>query len=134
MDDLGVAGISKSGKNLAYGNGTSYSAPLVSRLASHLFACIPNATSPLIRAMLIHFSAQPDSNGFENATFLNLIGNGFPISEKLINSNPWEQSFLYQGEVNFRKIYTIPFFVPKCLTNRKGNNILGIRLTISFRF
>lgn len=132
MDDLSVAGISKDGRHLAYGNGTSFSAPIVSRLAAHLFAAVPGASSSLVRAMLIHFASLPKNNGFDEELFLNLTGNGFPQIENLLSSNQWQQSFLYQGEVDYRKIHTIPFYVPEGLVKRKGRGVLGVRVTIAF--
>lgn len=131
IDDLAVAGICKDGTHLAYGNGTSHAAPLVTRLAAHLFATIPGATAPLVRAMLIHFAALPKGTEFSEERLVDLMGNGLPAADGLLNSNRWEQSFLYQGEVEYRQIHTIPFHIPKGLVNRKGNGVVGVRVTLA---
>lgn len=132
MDDLSVAGIHCTQEKVSYSNGTSHAAPLVTRLAAHLFSNIPNSSSALIRAMIIHFTDPISMEGYETEHAVNLSGNGVPNSEKILNSSQWEQSYLYQGEVDYRMIHKIPFYVPEGLTNRKGRSIFGIRITVAF--
>ena len=65
INDIAVAGIRHDQESLAYGNGTSYAAPVITRLAAHLFSTIPNATSELIKAMLIHFATYKNVHNIE---------------------------------------------------------------------
>ncbi|MCR9205334.1 MAG: S8 family peptidase, partial [Halobacteriovoraceae bacterium] len=59
FDDIAVAGIGADGNRLDYGNGTSFSAPLITRLAAQLFEMMPNSGPELVRALLVHFSELP---------------------------------------------------------------------------
>jgi subtilisin family serine protease len=132
FDDLSVAGIGGSGNHISYGNGTSFAAPLISRLAAKTFEHIENATPDLVRALLIHSSNLLESELFDLDMKQKLMGNGLPDASKLLTSDRWNQSYLFQGVVGFRKIMKIPFYVPKCLTDRKGTGVIRIRFTLAF--
>lgn len=132
LNELSTVGFGSQPNSISYNNGTSFSAPLVTRLAAHLFAEIPNATSSLVRAMLIHFA---DIHAIPNLTeeeMINLVGNGIPNPLSLVKSDRWSQNFLFQGTVSDRKIQKIPFYVPNALVGRKGRNIVGVKVTIAF--
>lgn len=131
-DDLSVAGIRFDMESLAYGVGTSYAAPIITRLAAHLFSKFPNISAELVRAMLIHFSTYKNTQNLENDLLLNLIGNGCPDVEGLLHSNPWEQSFLYEGLIDYRKIVSIPFYIPEGLVKRSGKKVLRTKITVTF--
>jgi hypothetical protein len=131
-DFLNVVGLSDTGDFLSYARGTSYSAPLISRLAAKLFEGIQGASACLIKAMLIHFTQEPQSDSFLEEQLKNLNGHGQPLVSMLKNSTKNIQSYLYQGNMDFREMVEIPFFVPSVLTNRKGNNKVNVKVTISF--
>ncbi len=131
-DFLNVVGLSDKGDFLSYARGTSYSAPLVTRLAAKLFENIPNASACLIKAMLIHFTQDLESENFLGEQLKTLYGHGQPSAPMLTNSTKNAQSYLYQGIMDFRDMVEIPFFVPSVLTNRKGNNKVNVRITITF--
>jgi hypothetical protein len=50
----------------------------------------------------------------------------------LTNSTKNVQSYLYQGNMDYRDMVEIPFFVPSVLTERKGNDKVKVKVTISF--
>jgi len=125
-------GINKTGNAIAYGNGTSFAAPIITRLAAKLFESVSNATAPLVKAMLLHFSEVIESSNFTEETLKNLVGNGIPIPEKITNSHKHSQTFLYQGEMDYRDMIEVPFYVPKGLVSRKGNQVVRVRATIVF--
>jgi hypothetical protein len=131
-DFLNVVGLSDAGDFLSYARGTSYSAPLISRLAAKLFENIQGASACLIKAMLIHFSQEPQSDNLSEEQLKKLHGHGQPSVPMLTNSTKNIQSYLYQGSMDFRDMVEIPFFVPSVLTNRKGNNKIKVKVTISF--
>ena len=131
-DFLNVVGLSDQGDFLSYGRGTSFSTPLVSRLAAKLFENIEGASACLVKAMLIHFTQGSESENFHQEQLTKLQGHGQPLASMLTNSTPNIQSYLYQGDMDFRDMVEIPFFVPSVLTNRKGNNKVNVRVTISF--
>ncbi len=132
FDDLSVAGIGKEGDRISYGNGTSYSAPIVSALGARIFEKIPNCTPELVRALLIHTCDIPGIKGIGTKMMLRLVGNGIPDPEFLLASDRWNQNYVYQGTIGYRKIVRLPFNVPSCLTSRRGNDKLGIRYTVAF--
>ena len=111
---------------------TSFAAPLVTRLAAHLFAEIPNATASLVRALLVHFADLNSLPNFSKDQLVNLVGNGIPNPLALVRSDQWTQSFFFQGTVEDGKIQKIPFYVPNALANRRGRGIVGVRATIAF--
>ncbi|MBS0287890.1 MAG: S8 family peptidase [Proteobacteria bacterium] len=135
FSDLSVAGIGPDGNCLNYGIGTSYSAPLISRLAAKLYANIPRATPELIKALLIHSCNLSSLNSYESLSidediFVAITGNGIPETNLLLNSNKWIQNYIYTGNIGFRKILKLPFYVPSILTNRRGLNKIQIKYTI----
>lgn len=131
-NDLSVVAIGRDGDRLAYGNGTSYAAPLISRLAAQIFEHVPTATPDLVRALLIHSAADAQKNSIDDETFRHLIGNGVPSAEKILTSDKWNQNYVFQGVIGFRKIMKIPFYVPRGLISRSGRKKVRIRLTIVF--
>ncbi|MDX1901852.1 MAG: S8 family peptidase [Gammaproteobacteria bacterium] len=132
FDELSVAGIGGSGDHLSYGNGTSFAAPLISRLAAKTFEYIENATPELVRALLIHSANLAESESFDSEMAQKLMGNGLPDTTKLLTSDRWNQNYIYQGVIGYRKIIKIPFYVPKTLIDRKGGDIIRIRFTLAF--
>lgn len=132
FDDLSVTGIGSIGNHISYGNGTSFAAPLISRLAAKIFESIPEAKPDLVRALLIHSSDLKTCELFDSNMTQKLMGNGLPDEKKLLSSDMWNQNFLFQGVIGFRKIIKIPFYVPQALINRQGRDIVRIRFTITF--
>lgn len=132
FDELSVAGIGGSGDHLSYGNGTSFAAPLISKYAAQTFEYIENATPEFVRALLIHSANLAESESFDSEMAQKLMGNGLPDTTKLLTSDRWNQNYIYQGVIGYRKIIKIPFYVPNVLINRKGADIIRIRFTLAF--
>lgn len=132
LNELSAIGFGSKQNVIAYNNGTSFAAPLVTRLAAHLFSEIPNVTASLVRAMLIHFADLNSLPSFSKDELVNLVGNGIPNPLGLVRSDRWSQSFLFQGTVEDGKIQKIPFYVPNALVDRRGRGIVGVRVTIAF--
>jgi hypothetical protein len=130
-DFLMAVGLHENGDSLAYGNGTSYSAPIVTRFVAKLFELMPIASACLVKAMALHFSETIASPNIGSTVLGSLMGNGFITPEKLSHSNKHEQTFLHEGELDFREMVTIPFYVPKGVIDRPGRNKVKIRATIS---
>lgn len=133
FDDLAVTGIDHGGGNIAYGSGTSYAAPIISRLAAKVFEHIKDATPDLVRALLIHATQLCGKEHLDDEELLlQLVGNGESETSFLLNSDRWNQHFVYQGKVGYRKIIKIPFYVPSVLTKRKGRKKVRVRFTLAF--
>ena len=132
FNELSVAGIGSAGDHISYGNGTSFAAPLISRLAAKTFEYIENATPELVRALLIHSANLIESELFDSEMTQKLMGNGLPDTTKLLTSDRWNQNYILQGVIGYRKIMKIPFYVPKTLVDRKGRGVIRIRFTLAF--
>lgn len=126
--DLSTAGIGSHGDQLCLGCGTSFAAPLVTRLAAQLFGSIPDATPELVRALLVHFATP--SNGLSVTNLTELIGNGQPNPERVLQSTQWAQTFVHVSNLPHREIRQIEFYVPKAIAGRSGRRRVTIQATI----
>ncbi len=132
LNDIATTGISPDGGCFSYGNGTSYSAPLVARLGAHIFSAIPDCSPDLVRAILVHYSDHINTGILDEEALVHLLGNGIPKPERLLVSDRWHQTFLYQGRINFREIQRIPFYVPTSLINRTKRDKVQVSYTVAF--
>lgn len=132
--DLSVAGIGGDGCSLSYGSGTSYAAPLVSRSAAKLFESFPDIRAELVKALLLHScSIKPlNTSSIDNEIITKLVGNGISQQPMLLNSDRWNQNYIYQGIIGYRKILRLPIYIPQALTLRKGRRKLKISYTLVF--
>ncbi len=128
-DDLATAGIGSHGDHLSLGCGTSYAAPLITRLAAQLFDSVPDATPELVRALMVHFAAFPSDVTVSNLD--DLVGNGQPDGPRLLQSTQWSQTFVHTSDLPHREIRYIDFYVPKALCSRSGKNRVTIRATVA---
>jgi subtilisin family serine protease len=110
FNELSVAGIGCGGDHISYGNGTSFAAPLISRLAAKAFEYIENATPELVRALLIYSANLTKSELFDSEMTQKLMGNGLPDTTRLLTSDRWNQNYILQGVIGYRKIMKIPFY------------------------
>jgi hypothetical protein len=132
FDDLSTAGISQSGDALAFGDGTSFAAPLITRLAAQVFAAIPDASASLVRALLVHFARPNPKSITAPDEAIRILGNGSPDATRLLRSTKWEQTFYFVGKIAYRQITRIPFYVPKALVKRDGRQKVRVRYTVVF--
>lgn len=135
FEDLSTVGIGKDGASLSYANGTSFAAPIISRLLAKVFEMLPTASASFARAMVIHFSDFPTGTSeqdFEKPErYTQLYGSGAPDSFLVSHSTPHAQTYVYDGEIDYRQILRIKFYVPTSLLLRKGKK-LKLRATLAF--
>ena len=129
---LEVAGFSDTGENISYARGTSFSTPIVTRLAAKLFEMMPTASACLVKAMLIHFCKKSSGEAINGDLYQKLYGHGFPDANLIVSSSKNMQSFLYQGEMDYRDMIEIPFYVPTILVDRKIRKKVKVSVTITF--
>jgi hypothetical protein len=129
---LDVLGLAHDSDNTAYSRGTSFSTPIITRLAAKIFELLPKASACLVKAMLIHFCRKDYSENFEQEMLDKLLGHGVPVPDRITNSLKNMQTYLYQGEMDYRDMIEIPFYVPSSLVNRKKKDKVKVRVTISF--
>lgn len=130
VEDLATAGIGNHGDHLCWGCGTSYAAPLITRLAARLFEEIPSATPQLVRALLIHFASHSESSSMPD--MWQLVGNGRPDPDRVLQSTQWSQAFVHTAAVSHREIRRVEFYVPKAVAERKGRKRVRIRATVAY--
>jgi hypothetical protein len=130
---LNVAGFSSHSEAICYGRGTSYAAPIVTRLAAKIFEIFPEAYACLVKALLIHFSRPMKGGTVTDESLLDLLsGHGAPAPELMMSSTKNRQSYIYQGELDFRDMVEVPFFVPSVLINRQIKEKVTVYVTICF--
>lgn len=126
---LSATGISPNG-NICYANGTSFSAPLITRIAAKIFEQMPTASASLVKALIIHSSSY--NSGIVNYERIeNIVGNGIPDINSIFSSTKSSQNYVYDGELGFRDVVKIPFYIPSTLTGRTGDK-LKISVTITY--
>src|SRR5690606_37377713 len=93
-----------------YDNGTSFSAPLVSRYAQILFDYYPFADTNMVKALLIHFAERRDI--FDDFDFdYKFTGFGEPnIKNAVYASN--SATYLYQGIMDSDNYEYVKFHIP----------------------
>ena len=82
--------------------------------------------------MLVHFCQKSGSENFDDEALDRLYGHGFPVTDLILASTQNMQSFLYQGEMDYRDMVEIPFYVPSVLIDRSGRHKVKIKVSISF--
>lgn len=130
---VGVCGLDASGTRLAYSVGTSFAAPLISRMAARLFAAYPGCSVNLVKALLCHFASPvsvPSVDGLEDRRF---YGFGEPCFDATLRSAPNAVTYLYTGRVKPENFEYIPFHIPKTVAGGGGNErSVRVRMTLVF--
>ena len=137
--ELGVVGASAhAGRLLDWDVGTSYAAPLVSRVAAAVTARFPGFTAELIRALvLVSANRVPiadDLNGsdaFRLEAERALVGYGRPSMARAIESSSHRALLVAEGSIpiNGVHIYEIP--IPTSFTASGGRRGLDVALAYS---
>jgi hypothetical protein len=125
---IGVQGIHGSGTYIGWDFGTSFSAPLISRMAAQLFHHYENPSANLVKALLCHFT-EPR---LTPATIIDpkyLVGFGEPRIEAAMWASSSSAAFLYSGTIQNNTYKFVPFFVPSAFASNRDAK-LGIRITL----
>ena len=137
--ELGVVAASaQAGRLLSWDVGTSYAAPLVSRVAAAVVARFPTFTAELIRALVL-ISAQrvPFADSLEGTDSSRLeaeralVGYGRPSIARAIESTSHRALLVAEGSIpiNGVHIYEIPF--PSSFMSSGGRRGLDVALAYS---
>jgi Subtilase family len=105
---VGVHGISQDGQSLAFGCGTSFSAPIVAQYAARLFDAYPDIGSNMVRALLCHFTESviaPPNCPLAPHT---LYGFGEPSMDRALFATRSSASYLYEGHITSEYAQFIP--------------------------
>ena len=137
--ELGVVGASAhAGRLLDWDIGTSYAAPLVSRVAAAVAARFPGFTAELIRALvLVSANRVPvadnlsGSDAFRLEAERALVGYGRPSMARAIESSSHRALLVAEGSIpiNGVHIYEIP--IPTSFTASGGKRGLDVALAYS---
>ena len=139
--ELGVVGArAQAGRLLGWGVGTSYAAPLVSRVAASVVARFPSFTADMIRALVLLSTERiPFTDNLEGANAARqeaerqLLGYGRPSIPRASESTSHRAILVAEENipVNGVHIYEIP--VPSSFTTSGGKRGLDVALAYSPR-
>lgn len=138
-----IAGVPTTAKDFALGgnlfrtvSGTSFAAPRVSNLAAKLFNEFPNASSNLIRALIVNSAQVPDSRppilnglGISEDDILRLYGYGQPSYDLARWSQQNDVCLLDDDilEIGYFRIYEIPS-LPMFYLSTTGEKTISVTL------
>ncbi len=115
------------GQMLEFTRGTSIAAPKVSHLAARIVARYPEASSNLLRALLVN-SALPPSGvaDWEQKDILATCGFGVPDADRALFCRPNRVTLYHEGTIvpDEVKVFEVP--VPPELTKAKGRKAISI--------
>jgi hypothetical protein len=121
-------GLVANGHAWACDYGTSFAAPLVAAIGARLFDHYENATSNLVRALLLHFAddVKCPEVGIPRK---HLVGFGEPNVARASWAVPTAATFLHTGVLTASTFSFLPFLVPPCLASGSGGR-LRIKATL----
>ncbi|MEM0543532.1 S8 family peptidase [Flavobacterium sp. j3] len=118
--------------------GTSYSAPFTANLAARVLNVYPQLSDNMqtVKALIINSSSIEENKDILNEIKKqNVIGNGFPIEEKALNSTDNNVTLIIEDNILPEKIKSyslkLPSYLMKLL-NKKS--IIKIKTTLCFKF
>jgi len=94
--------------------GTSFSAPLVSRVAAQMFSIYKNATPNLIKALIINSAL------ISRKTHGPILGHGEINASIALSSIPYRATYILESDVRMDKEKTVSFRVPKAMQSING--------------
>ncbi|MUG72810.1 S8 family peptidase [Paenibacillus validus] len=131
---IAASALGENTGDIAYDVGTSFAAPIISSYAAELFDRIPDASSNLVKAQLIHFSTIPtEMSTFNRPNKFEHLGFGEPNLSLCLESLKSKASYIFEGSIAQQKYVKIPFWVPSILASdasRNNRKKLKVRATI----
>jgi hypothetical protein len=119
--------------DLAYGLGTSYSAPIVANILARLYKEYASASPNLLKALVIHFSEIPKKHRFLKASDelkYALYGKGAPEFESCAYSQNYSPTYIVEDIIGYDEVALIPIYVP--LAMKKLFGARKIRVTLVY--
>lgn len=129
---LGTYGISGDGNGLSVDNGTSFSAPLISRYAQQLFDIYPKSNPNLIKALLCHFAEQRAVHKAITTNHKHYVGFGEPIIESATQAGLNNAAFIYEGKLDQSNYQFVTFHIPDSLAETNKDSKLRVRITLTY--
>ena len=115
------------GRLLGFADGTSCAAPKVAHMAGHIIARYADASTNLVRALLVQSAVAPDGvAGFDPKVVLRLCGFGVPNLDRALYCRANRATLYYEGEIepNEVKLFEIP--VPSGFAQAHGQKTLSV--------
>jgi hypothetical protein len=131
--ELGVVSLGLSEEPIACSKGTSCSAPIVANIAANILKEYPDASSELLKALIIHSAKVPDAHHALNVTNSLkkvLYGKGAPSVENAVFCNNSAPTFIIEDSVKMDETASIPIYVPKIM--RKISGLRKIKVTLAY--
>lgn len=108
--------------------GTSFAAPQVSNKAAKLYKIFPNASSNLIRALLVHSAQLPNNIEMTSDEIFRSFGYGISDVQRVATSSNNRVTLFAEGSLEFDKfhIYEVP--IPEDFNSVNGDRHITITL------
>ncbi len=115
--------------------GTSFATPRVSALAASIKMILPDASAPLVRALIVHSATIPDSlKDWEHETVLRTVGYGIPDWERALENTEYRitlvSSELQTVKAKQVQIFQIP--IPSELRRAGLEDVCRITVTLAY--
>lgn len=118
--------------------GTSFSAPMVTRIASRLASTLPEASCLLYRALIVQSARWPDWAGAlradEKAALISRIGYGVPNIEVATTNNDFRTTFITNQEQEIKQgechVYQVP--IPAAVRAAGTDYSIRVDVTLSY--
>lgn len=119
------------GQLLEFATGTSIAAPKVAHLAARIVARYPEATSNLLRALLVNSAVAPGGVAdWTKQDVMALCGFGVPDADRALFCRPNRVTLYHEGTIvpDEVKVFEVP--VPRELSKAKGRKTISV--TVAF--
>lgn len=129
--DLGVISLGLSPRILATDIGTSYSTPIAANILARLAKEYPEASSNLLKALLLHFAFWPDSHYILNAgddLKKTVYGKGVPEFEKCAYSHNYSPAYVVDDSIGYDEVAFVPIYVPYAMRDIYGEKRMRVTL------
>ena len=136
QNDPGVSVVTTSMRDnrlFAAVNGTSYAAPIVSRLAADVLNAYGNASANLIRALIASSATEPGPARriTESPNRQRVYGNGLPNSHRATISDTKRVTMMFDGEMGVDTVQIHPIPVPESF---RGGPARQRNITVALAF
>ena len=118
------------------GSGTSYSAPMVANKASNLLRAFPQASSNLLRALLVGAASNPEVtknclSDFDSIDVMNITGYGLIDPEKALFSDESRVTLYAEGSLELDHFAVFQIHIPKEFQTVAGKKHINVTLAFN---
>jgi len=117
------------GKLVGFAHGTSFAAPKVANAAAQIVDRYPEATTNLLRALLVQSAQLPEGVAdWDIKRAMQLCGFGVPDLDRALYCRPQRVTLYYEGEIEVDEVKVLEIPVPSEFSAAKGRKTLSVSL------